>query len=258
MSGRAAVSGFDSSLWQSYGSTPDYVERRDRVCEMLPGDVTSILDVGCGTGDVADHIASRKPGLRVVGVDPSMSALKYPSVRCAQGELPHLPFPAASFDTVLCLQVLEHLEDAAFEAARTELLRVAARYLLIGVPYRETLQSKMIRCADCGARSHADGHVRRFNERDIRNLFTEAVLERSVLTGVLRRREPRLSAALGRIGDPYTQEIFTCPACGSHTPARATGIRRGLQAAVAPARWILTRGQPVLPYWSLALYRKVP
>jgi SAM-dependent methyltransferase len=44
-----------------------------------------------------------------------------------------LPFAAASFDAVLCLEVLEHLEDPA--AAVRELLRVARKAVVLSVPY---------------------------------------------------------------------------------------------------------------------------
>lgn len=51
------------------------------------------------------------------------------------GVADHLPFAAASFDTVLCTSVLEHVEDV--EAAMTEIVRVLAPggHLLLSVPF---------------------------------------------------------------------------------------------------------------------------
>jgi ubiquinone/menaquinone biosynthesis C-methylase UbiE len=44
-----------------------------------------------------------------------------------------LPFAARSFDTVTCLEVLEHLDDPS--AAVRELARVARRAVVVSVPF---------------------------------------------------------------------------------------------------------------------------
>lgn len=98
----------------------------------------SILDLGCGLG--AYSLALAAEGRRCVGCDVNMDYLK-PAV--ASG-LPvvavdlTLPFPDRSFDTVMLLEVVEHVPQ--FEAILKEAFRVARRNVLVTVPNSESLQ----------------------------------------------------------------------------------------------------------------------
>jgi 2-polyprenyl-6-hydroxyphenyl methylase / 3-demethylubiquinone-9 3-methyltransferase len=78
----------------------------------------SVLDVGCGGGLLAEEFA--KHGYTVTGVDPAEESLacarKHTEAsklkieyRLGKGEA--LPFEDASFDMVLCCDVLEHVDD---------------------------------------------------------------------------------------------------------------------------------------------------
>jgi SAM-dependent methyltransferase len=87
----------------------------------------AILDVGCGPGAVLD--ALKFVGARRVGVEMSaeaastLAALGLEGVAADLEEDVKLPFPDATFDTVLCFDVFEHL----FAPAR--LLREIRRVL---------------------------------------------------------------------------------------------------------------------------------
>ena len=85
-----------------------------------------ILDVGCGAGFLANHLASL--GHEVTGLDASDDALAVAArhdlshtVRYQKGDALKLPFEDASFDVVCAMDFLEHLETpdrAIAEAAR--------------------------------------------------------------------------------------------------------------------------------------------
>lgn len=85
-----------------------------------------LLDLGCGTG----YTLSRLPrGMRAVGLDYSGHALtladqRAPGVQLVRGSAYQLPFADRSFDAVLALDVLEHLDDD--QRAAREIARVLA------------------------------------------------------------------------------------------------------------------------------------
>ena len=84
---------------------------------LRPGPQT-VLDVGCGAGFLANHLAEQ--GHRVTGLDASASSLevagrfdKTKSVRYMTGDAYALPFADASFDVVCQMDFLEHVDDPA-------------------------------------------------------------------------------------------------------------------------------------------------
>jgi ubiquinone/menaquinone biosynthesis C-methylase UbiE len=75
-----------------------------------------LLDVGCGTGShIARYIAR---GFDAAGVDGSEKMLEHaraanPSAVLELADVERMPFQDASFDFVLCVEVLRYLPDAA-------------------------------------------------------------------------------------------------------------------------------------------------
>jgi len=81
---------------------------------LSPG--ASILDLGCGTGRHADVL--QREGFRVCGVDFDLDALStaralYPGLAVCAARAEALPFAAAAFDAVVCVDVLHWSADAA-------------------------------------------------------------------------------------------------------------------------------------------------
>jgi 2-polyprenyl-6-hydroxyphenyl methylase / 3-demethylubiquinone-9 3-methyltransferase len=77
-----------------------------------------VLDVGCGGGYLSEEFA--KLGFDVTGVDPAQESLECARRHAEQAALPiayvsgsgeQLPFDDASFDIVLCCDVLEHVDS---------------------------------------------------------------------------------------------------------------------------------------------------
>jgi ubiquinone biosynthesis O-methyltransferase len=88
-----------------------------------------VLDLGCGGGFMAEAMAAR--GATVTGIDPATAAIDAARLHSgasgvaidylvASGEA--LPFAAATFDVVVCVDVLEHIE--AWDLVVAEVRRV--------------------------------------------------------------------------------------------------------------------------------------
>lgn len=93
------------------------------ITQSAPAGHPKILDVGCGTGMLLTELADIGD---VTGIDVSQLAIDFCLERGLQNvaisDGTTIPYPDESFDVVLALDVIEHIEDDAM-AAR-EILRV--------------------------------------------------------------------------------------------------------------------------------------
>lgn len=110
-----------NALEKFHGS---YLARRrvrvlcDRLLELIPSG-SRVLDVGCGDGQLANEILRRRPDVRIEGIDVHVRAGTGIPTSPFDGR--SFPFPDASFDLLLFIDVLHHTDDP------TALLREAAR-----------------------------------------------------------------------------------------------------------------------------------
>jgi len=135
----AARGDYHRTLDPSWDYYPTYLAKLTAVrayLDTLPAG-TRVLDAGCGEGVLVDEYAAR---LRITGVDAN-----YASEHVTTGSLMALPFPDASFDRALCLDVLEHLAFDDQPRALAELARILAPggELFVSVPNLAHLQSRI-------------------------------------------------------------------------------------------------------------------
>lgn len=102
---------------------------------MLLGGVGRVLDVGTGMGGLV--IALLREGIDAHGIDVAPVAVDSGNARApgrfSRGSILELPFADASFDTVVCTDVLEHIAPADVDRALRELARVARRSVYLAV-----------------------------------------------------------------------------------------------------------------------------
>ena len=80
-----------------------------------------VLDVGCGSGDLAALLMRHRPDLRIEGIDVLVRPGTAIDVTPFDGE--HIPFPDGSFDAAIVVDVLHHTDDPTLVLA--EIARVA-------------------------------------------------------------------------------------------------------------------------------------
>ncbi|MCP4589316.1 MAG: class I SAM-dependent methyltransferase [bacterium] len=135
----------------------------------------TVCEVGSGIGAITQFLLSRR---RVVGLEPYPESLRRTQERFADHQnisfapypiqqCPNEDLPAKSFDSVVCLNVLEHIEDdvQALDSMR-RLCGERGRVVTL-VPAHMTA---------FGAMDRSFGHYRRYNRRSLRSAYHHAGL----------------------------------------------------------------------------------
>lgn len=144
-----------------------FVGTRDIICDVVRLHVpiaSKILDLGCGTGYTSERLSSL--GYNVTSVDNENAAIEAAQRRGLQNvhieDAAHLTYPDESFEGVVCLDVLEHIQQ--HEAAVQQLRRVLKKdgCAIIAVPAWPGL---------FGPHDQALGHFRRYTKKQLRNLL---------------------------------------------------------------------------------------
>ena len=94
--------------------------------EMIPPG-SSVLDVGCGDGNIGNLIRQKQSGVTVHGLE--VMARPTCEIECSLFDRTHIPYDDASFDVCLFVDVLHHSDDLAL--LLREAARVSRRYVLI-------------------------------------------------------------------------------------------------------------------------------
>ena len=128
-----------------------------------------LLDIGCGTGELLRELS---PLGEVFGIDNSPQAIAFckerglKNVSLAEGT--SIPFPDNAFDIVLCLDVLEHIEND--DAALKEIRRVVkpGGIIIIFVPTFRFLWGKS---------DELGHHLRRYRLKGLREKINKNGLD---------------------------------------------------------------------------------
>ena len=141
----------------------------DRIAPCLSGD---ILEVGCGTGTFTALMALA--GHRVTAVDINPGYVEKAKARLATqsgvsivaGDAAKMTW-AARFDTIVLLDVLEHIEDDVGCLRQLAACLAPGGRVVVKVPAGAWLYSPL---------DAAIGHYRRYSKKTLRRVFAEASL----------------------------------------------------------------------------------
>jgi SAM-dependent methyltransferase len=133
---------------------------------LLPATTGRVLEVGCGEGNQLRKLTAALPDAELVGLDlapPDRVDGSHPAVLVC-GSVLALPYADHSFDLVLALEMLEHVDDPG--AALTEIARVAADTVLLSVPWEPVWRAgNLARGRYLGQLGNTPGHVQHFTRR---------------------------------------------------------------------------------------------
>ena len=135
--------------------------------ELVVGD--SVLDIGPGNGAFLNVLAESKRFTRICGIDIHRhSMLVVPdAIEFKMQSVTEMDFADDEFDTVCCMEVLEHLEVPDLPQALAHLRRVARRRLVCCLPYNEPYPWY--------GHDMPGGHRQNFDDAKLGRLFPRAI-----------------------------------------------------------------------------------
>ena len=145
-------------------------ERIKNIMDLIPNDITSVIEVGCGDGRLINRFKGKYK--LIYGMDISEKILKKVNVPKVVGSIDNIPFADNSFDIVICSEVLEHLPVNIYKKSLTELERISNKYILVSVPDNENIEVKNVKCPQCSCTFHPWRHLRSYKIEDMDTLFT--------------------------------------------------------------------------------------
>lgn len=89
----------------------------------------AILEVGCGSRGLAVYVNKK-----VTGLDLDYGGVKLENLEEVLGSSGNSPFKNNEFETVLCLDVLEHIREDQRLKTIEELFRVSSKFIILGAP----------------------------------------------------------------------------------------------------------------------------
>lgn len=170
------------NIWKRGGISKRKTERRAKLLQKLVADTGCelVLDVGCAEGYVTSYL-SEIP-VTVVGIDVDIVYLQLAKQKLSKASLinasfEHLPFRERLFDSIIILEVLEHLFEAAVAKGLLESFRLLKKdgSLFISVPYKENI--RYVTCTTCKnlTSAHPSGHLHSLDEQTVTSLLPQGL-----------------------------------------------------------------------------------
>ena len=239
--------------WENYDEGDLVTGKIRLISEMIPGDVITIIDIGCGNGVITNALNKK---YKTLGVDQSEEALRYLEGPKLISSAEKINVEDSSYDLVLSSELLEHLTEEILQSAVKEIKRISKKYILITVPNSENLDQNLVKCSKCQKLFHSYGHLRSFNEEMLIGLFGGGY---KVVSGFQEGPWYRIyNNLLLRLRHKYGNQYFNpahftlCPFCGNTDFPLKKGnfiskMINGLNSIIARR----------VPYWFFILFEKV-
>jgi ubiquinone/menaquinone biosynthesis C-methylase UbiE len=208
----------NETLWKRLSLSETNRERIQKTVEMIPKDVNSIADIGCGSGLFLNYIKENRNIPKLIGIDFSEDSMKMLKTDKKVGDITNIPLQDSSYDLVCALEVLEHLDLKEYKKGKEELARVAKKYILISVPFAETLEDDFVKCPECKTHFNKSHHKRTFDEQKVKALFESQGFRSTEIRYISKRNMYFILTPIfkwyKRITGKLLTEGIVCPVCG--------------------------------------------
>jgi len=235
------------------------LEKANLFLKIIPKDVKTILDLGCGNGIITNYLADY---FEVTGADRSTAALEMVRTQKVQCNCNDLPLNNNSFDLVLSSEMLEHLEDEILRDTVSEIKRVACNYILISVPNSEHIERNLVQCPVCSHVYNMNYHMRSIDLETLKAMFTGWRLLVNTTGGPMVKPSFKW---LTKIKHKFAPSSSWIPTYWTKKYNRNSLCPKCSYAFIIPFRhhpvsfvydvitWLFSRARP---YWLIALFEK--
>lgn len=248
----------------------DNMLRIKETIDLIPSDIKSLVDIGCGNGVFTKKLGEIKPEIKSLSIDRSESALQFVETPKMIGDITNLPSENNTYDCVTCLQVLEHIPMPDYEQVKAQLSRISKKYIVVSVPYNEKIENNVTTCPKCFSIFNVDLHLRNYTDKDVSDLFNnfgfKCVLTKNIIkkeTFVGKEKYAYLRSLVIHKEKKFNSPI--CPVCGyvnSDFKTNEEGIGKSINAQIKNSI-IKSTIKKLWPkklidgYWIIAVYEKI-
>lgn len=128
-----------------------------------------ILDAGCGTGLNLRHLPEGSVGVDINPRNIALLRQRLPNHTVIEGDVEALPFDDASFGTVLCTEVIEHIPDPSAALAEYRRVLQPGGVLIGSVPARSAIWKLRFLSSTC---PHSEPFHNEYLPNEVREMLT--------------------------------------------------------------------------------------
>ena len=133
-----------------------------------------ILDAGCGTGLNLRNLPAGSVGIDINPRNIGLLRQRQPHHTVVEGDVEALPFDDASFGTVLCTEVLEHIPEPAAALAEYRRVLQPGGVLIGSVPARSAIWKLRFLSSTC---PHSEPFHNEYLPHEVRAMLTGWTVE---------------------------------------------------------------------------------
>ncbi len=147
-----------------------------------------ILDAGCGTGLNLRHLPEGSVGVDINPRNIALLRQRLPNHTVIEGDVEALPFDDASFGTVLCTEVIEHIPDPSAALAEYRRVLQPGGVLIGSVPARSAIWKLRFLSSTC---PHSEPFHNEYLPNEVREMLTGWQIESAALLAAPLQRAVR-------------------------------------------------------------------